>query len=206
MTRRSWRAAALLLALSWCVPAAAQQQRTGTFEASLFGGWNDGGTLSAGSTGIFVRDVSVVGNGTYGVRAGTFFTRGFGLELSYERTSSIVRNRFGTKIGDIDAGQWDIGALFNLTRGRVVPYLVLGLGVSTLSVDAFGRTGVRSTQFAASTGLGLKWFLSPKLAMRMDGRWHGAYTGTTKYCAETEGCTVSWYHSVQGTAGLTAGF
>lgn len=205
MSRRLSGAAAVLAALWWSVPAAAQQ-RPGTFEASLFGGWNDGGTLSAGSTGIFVRDVSFVGNGTYGVRAGTFFTRNVGLELSYERTSSIVRNRFGTKIGDIDAGQWDVCTLFNLTQGRIVPYLVLGLGVSTLSVDAFGQTGVHSTQFAASTGLGVKWFVSDRFAVRLDGRWHGAYTGTTTYCAEPEGCSVSWYHSVQGTAGITAGF
>mgnify|MGYP006278262083 CR=1 FL=1 len=80
----------------------------------------------------------------------------------------------GGKVGEVDylAGTADLVLTFPpVSREvRVEPYLVAGLGVRRLSVDAEGEAGDGSTDPVAALGGGFRMLLSERLLLRLEAR------------------------------------
>ncbi len=208
-------AAALLIA----GPAAAQD-RSGTFELTGFGGGYFGGTLHAGSNTLFTRDVTLGDAPTYGVRLGYNVNRWFGLEFGWSHARADINTPGGDllfgegqKLGEMTHNVFEGNAVFNLARGRFIPYLTLGAGAMTFDASVTGAPGASDTRFVGNIGGGLKMFVTPHLAVRIDGRWRDAYISShdTYY---HDGCShdchyyydSEWYGSGEVTGGLSFAF
>ena len=208
-------AAALLLA----APLAAQD-RSGTAEISLFGGGYFGGTLHAGSNALFPRDVSIGTAPAYGARIGYNVNRWFGLEFGWSQTKPDITGMGGDllwgqgqKIGEMTHNIFEGNAVFNMGRGRVIPYFTIGAGAMTFSANVPNSPTATDTRFVSNIGGGIKMFVTPQLAIRIDGRYRSAFLSSNDYY-DHEGCghdcyyypDSSWYGSGEVSGGLTFAF
>jgi hypothetical protein len=198
------------------------QDRTGTWEITGFGGGYFGGTLYAGSTAIFNQDVQVGTAPTYGARLGYNFNRSFELEVGWSQAKPDITGPgsdllFGqtVKLGTLTSNVVEGNFIFNITRGRIVPYLTLGAGAMIFSPEVAGYSGSSDTRFVGNFGGGVKMWVTPKLAFRIDGRYRSAYISSgDNYYYDTGGCNhgcyyyygSNWYGSGEVTGGLTFAF
>lgn len=198
------------------------QDRTGTWEITGFGGGYFGGTLYAGSTAIFNRDVHLGTAPTYGARLGYNFNRVFGLEFGWSQAKPDIHGpdtdvlfgqdvKLGTMTSDVIEGNF----IFNMTHGRVIPYLTIGAGAMIFTPHVAGFSSSSDTRFVGSFGGGVKFFMTPRLALRIDGRYRSAYiNGGDSYYYDQNGCyhgcyyyyDSNWYGSGEVTGGLTYAF
>jgi hypothetical protein len=210
----------LLIAVAAAVLAhpLSAQDRTGTIELTAFGGGYLGGTLHAGSNALFARDVSIGTAPTYGVRLGYNFSRVAEIEFGWSQarpeisgTGGDVLFGQGAKLGEMTSNVFEGDFVFNLGRGRVIPYLAVGAGAMTFRASTAATETSTDTRFVANVGAGLKIFVSPQFAFRVDGRYRGAYisgsSGTWNGVGGCSGCTytwgANWYRSGEITGGLT---
>lgn len=210
-------AAALVLAR----PLSAQD-RSGTWEISGFGGGYFGGTLYAGSTALFNRDVHIGTAPTYGARLGYNINRVFGLEFGWSQAKPDIHGSgsdqlFGenVKLGTLKSDVIEGNFVFNLTHGRVIPYLTIGAGAMIFDASVPGFSGSSDTRFVGNFGGGVKMFMTPRLALRIDGRYRSAYISSgDQYYYDSNGCNhgcyyyydSNWYGSGEVTGGLTFAF
>ncbi len=198
------------------------QDRTGTWEISGFGGGYFGGTLYAGSTAIFNRDVHLGTAPTYGARLGYNVNRYFGLEAAWAEAKPDIHGpgsdvlfgqnvKLGTMTSDVVEGNF----IFNITHGRIVPYLTLGAGAMIFTPHVAGFSSSSDTRFVGNFGGGVKMWVTPRLAVRIDGRYRSAYiSGGDQYYYDNDGCYhgcyyyygSNWYGSGEVTGGLTYAF
>jgi len=220
----------LLLA---AVPAAAQD-RTGSWEISPFAGGYFGGTLynnapfgSAGAAApLYSSRIDVSTDVAYGVRLGYNVNRWLGIEFDwtharpdltahlyttgmppYPATSSNV------KVGRLTQDVYEANALFNWGKRKVIGYFGLGAGASVMKTDLTGIGSNSSTRFTGSMFVGGKFFFTPHVGIRVDGRYRFTDTGHTTnrytscdiygYCYNH---SSSWYSSGEVTGGLTFAF
>lgn len=200
----------------------AAQDRTGTWEISGFGGGYFGGTLYAGSNALFTRDVNIGSAPAYGVRLGYNFNRVFELEAGWTQAKPDITGGgsdllFGqtAKLGTLTSNVYDASFIFNVSRGRVIPYFVLGAGAMTFCASVPGSPGTSDTRFVGSIGGGVKMFVTPNLAIRVDGRYRNAYISSGNgYYSDSSSCShgcyyswgSNWYGSGEVTGGLTYAF
>jgi len=219
MKRFIWSSLVVLLA---ALPAAAQD-RTGTVEISPFGGGNFGGRLYAGSNSVFSQTVDVEASGTYGIRLGVNANRWLGIEAAFSTAKGDIEGRgssglftSGQKLGELDVKQYELNALFNFGRKRVIPYFTLGAGATTFKVRATNVNVSDDTRFSANMGIGLKVFFNPHFAIRFDGRARAAYVNDSdRRCHDDRYCDdyyydredeKNWYTNGEVTGGLTIAF
>lgn len=170
--------AVLLLAAA---PMASAQGQAPAFELTPTAGYWYGDTLSEGTTGIFDFDVTIDDAPSYGVRLAYRFTPALALELSYsDSTADMVTGEdelFGgeEKIGEIDVQVAEIALEGSFGTSRVVPFLAGGIGAMRLEPRLSGATA--DTRFVGNVGGGLKLFLTPQLALRIDARLHSVLVG-----------------------------
>lgn len=200
----------------------AAQDRTGTTELTGFGGGYFGGTLSAGSNTLFTRDVKIASAPTYGARLGYNINRVFELEAAWSQAKpditgpgSDVLFGQGMKLGTLTSNVVEGNFVFNIGRGRVIPYLTVGAGAMIFSASVPGIPAASDTRFVGNFGGGLKMFMTPNLAIRVDGRYRSAYiSGSDGYYSDSGGCShgcyyswgSNWYRSGEVTGGLTYAF
>jgi hypothetical protein len=199
----------------------AAQDRTGTWEISGFGGGYFGGTLYAGTNALFNHDVNIGSAPAYGVRLGYNFNRVFGLEAAWSQAKPDITGPgsdqlFGqsVKLGTLTSNVYDASLIFNMARGRVIPYLALGAGAMTFGANVPGSPGTTDTRFVGSFGGGVKMWVTPKLAIRIDGRYRSAYISSGNQYYYGDGCHdgcyyyygSNWYGSGEVTGGLTYAF
>lgn len=215
---RSLAAATLALA-ALAAPAALAQDRSGTVEITPFGGVYIGGTFEAGTTGAYRYDVEVSSPATWGIRLGYNANRWFGLEFGFAWAEAEMNRTGGgifgpaAKVGDIDVKNFELNAILNMGKGRVIPYFVLGGGAQVLDPTIPGVDASTDTRFAATFGFGLKVFVNPHFGFRFDGRLRSAYLGTEDGC-DYDDCyyydywygETQWYTSGEVTGGLTFAF
>ncbi|HQR45555.1 MAG TPA: outer membrane beta-barrel protein [Thermoanaerobaculia bacterium] len=199
---------------------AAAQDRTGTFELSGFGGGYFGGTLYAGSNALFLNDVNISSAVTYGARLGYNLNRVVAIEFEWAQAKADITGPGGdvlfgqtVKLGTMTNNIYEGDVIVNLTRGRIVPYLMAGAGAMTFSASVPGESTGADTRFVATIGGGVKMWVTPKLAVRVDGRYRSAYISDSEgYYGGgcTHGCYYywgsNWYGSGEVTGGLTYAF
>ena len=207
MNRRIPLLAALVSAVSLvsAVPAAAQD--SGRFEFGMFGGVAIGSriSLTPGS------DIRIGDAGAFGLRGAYDFSRHFGLEASWShaRPTATTRNpSTGAVLGEtsVDVDTYTLSALYNYGHGRVRGYFGLGAGVMSFDPVLAASTG-SSARFTTSLSAGGKLFVTPRVALRLDGTYRLRTTDSrvsTVVCLD--GCktyTTSYYSGAELTAGVS---
>jgi hypothetical protein len=195
----------LLVALALAAPAAAQD--AGRFEFGMFGGASIGSriSLTPGS------DIRIGDAGAFGLRGAYDVSRHFGLEASWShaRPTATTRNPSTGNVfseTDVSLDTVTLSALYNYGRGRVRGYFGLGAGVMIIDPVLADSTG-SSARFTTSLSAGAKWFVTPRVALRVDGTYRLRTTDnrvSTVVCLD--GCktyTTNFYSTAELTAGVS---
>ena len=225
--RRPARLATLALALSvlGALPAAAQD-RSGSWEITPNAGGFFGGKIYDGYQNGTFRGQAELGTApTYGGKIAYNFTRYFAVEGSYTYADPSVRLEFdhshsgsgsSTNPQDLNVGHvklniFEVDAVFNMGKGPVIGYISLGPGGMAIAPSA---PGARSdTRFTTNFGGGVKFFFTPHVAFRVDGRWRSTNTGHSvhgsTWCDYYGYCysySTDWATTGSVTGGLTFAF
>lgn len=183
--RRSLTLVTLAFALIVAAAPAFGQDRSGTFEISPFAGGYFGGrlygstivTTAPGTTTTFAY-LEPADDLTYGARLAYNVTRHFAFEVDWTSARADLRtpNQFGVtprnlRVGRLRQNAYEANMLFNFGKRRAVGYFGLGAGAATLdrtdaSVDQLSRT-----RFTANVSVGAKFFFTPRVGLRLDGRY-----------------------------------
>ena len=187
-------------------PVAAQD--VGRFEFGIFGGASIGSriSLTPGS------DIRIGDAGAFGLRGAYDLSRHFALEakFSHTRPTAVTKNpSTGATLGEtaVDINTYELTALYNYGKGRVRGYFGLGAGAMDFSPVLAASTG-SSARFTTSLSAGAKFFVAPRVALRVDGTYRFRVTDnrvSTVLCGES-GCkpfTTSFYSSAELTAGVS---
>ncbi|MCX5783647.1 MAG: OmpA family protein [Elusimicrobia bacterium] len=136
---------AIMLCVALTMPAMSEFK--GASELSISGG----AMVFEGGTNM---DAALM----YGARLGYFFTEKFSGELSAFYGQS--------ETGGVDVETlYPAGAFsYHFGSGKLLPFLQAGAGVLRFKADGASA----QSDFAAHWGLGLKWFVKPKFAIRLD--------------------------------------
>ena len=108
-----------------------------------------------------------------GLRLGYFFTQNWSAEVSAQRIfSETEMELLGVPEQDvhIDSGRLNLLYNFGAAGAKLRPFLTAGAGIQ--SVDAAGMG--EDCPFEWNVGGGLRYLLSPSVALRADGRYVGA--------------------------------
>lgn len=230
----------LLLAVA---PAAAQDRtgswEISPFVGGYFGGRLDNNVapLAQGVSGTSAIDYSRTDVSTdlaYGVRLGYNVNRWLGIEADWTRAQAdlkartvvfgapgpgpgtgTITNQFGSrvKVGRLTQDVYEANAIFNFGRRKVIGYFGLGSGAAVLKTDLTGISSTSSTRYTGSVSLGGKFFFTPHVGIRIDGRYrytdldHNTRNGST--CSHDGFCDdrrTNWYSNGELTSGLTFAF
>lgn len=158
---RRWIMALTVIACLGAVPAFAGGGLAGDIEVGPYGGY---GWLD--QYGVFhPKD-----NFLYGGRLGFYVTRRWSVEGSAQRLSTKTDLSPELPIPNVDADltAFRLNVLHNFRPGAVFrPFLTVGFGCEEFDAHAYGM----SKDLGWNAGGGLRWFLSPNLAFRLDGRY-----------------------------------
>jgi hypothetical protein len=196
----------VLVTLAMAAPAAAQD--AGRFEFGIFGGVSIGSRISL-TPGA---DIRIGDAGAFGLRGAYDLSPRFSLEASFShaRPTAVTRNpSTGANLGEtaVDVNTFEVSALYNYGRGRVRGYFGLGAGAMDFSPVVGASTGA-STRFSMSLSAGGRFFLTDRVALRLDGTYRIRATDSrvsTVLCGE-DGCktfTTNFYSSADLTAGVS---
>ena len=200
------------------VPALAQD-RSGTFEISPFGGGNFGGTLYTYSpTTLGETKLDVGDTGTYGIRFGYNFTSRGAIEFAWAHAANGLYTGPSrafvprTRLGDFDADAFEANGVFGFTRGKVVPYLTIGGGVHSMKLSLTDQASSRETKFVGNLGVGVKFWITPRFGIRLEGRARSTYIDSGSSCHDhsysycDNNNNSNWYTSGEATGGLSFAF
>ncbi len=149
-TSLRWTALALATALA-TTPAAAQIRPGSVTLSPMVGGYS------------FDGDQNLENRAVYNLGLGYDLSRRWGAEL----TGSYIDTRSDAGRGDAEVSSLRADALYYFRPGeRLVPYLSAGFGAIRLDPDA----GSSSTDPLVDLGAGIKYFLSPRVALRGEVR------------------------------------
>ena len=210
-----------------CIPIAGAQMKV---ELNPFAGYYIASDLYNGYGSTNSSGVALENSFMYGGRLTMSSPRG-GFELSYTRTGSDVKLKDKLpaqpgfppqptdKVGHVDFDNFDINFLGYQPSDnpRVQPFGLIGFGwaVSHPNVDqSFIQTTKVNTSghtlFNFNFGLGTKIEMSPKLGLRLEGRWRVTDTALTTssgiWCDPYGYCysyASDWYNSGELIGGLT---
>lgn len=220
MSRLTFPARATMLAIAiaalGAAPAAAQRAKS--FEIAGFYGGYWGSDVYAGQingAGPLVT-VGLNSAGLYGLRLAYNSSRSFGLEFSWSSSdpSMTFTTAFTpTPTGDLKVNNYDFDAMFNFGQQKIWGYFALGLGWSdfspTVTVTPPPATPPKAqSYFAWNTALGMKVFLNPHIAIRLDGRYR--WSETNHYTSTGVSCgyycysyASTWFGAGELTGGLS---
>jgi outer membrane beta-barrel protein len=143
------------------VPALANTGEKGDWELGLYGGYgllDDYGPYRPKDDTLF------------GARAGYFFSPAWSLEVSWQRlaTETNFAQSLGLQDTYVTLTCNRLNMLYNFRPGDSFrPFVTAGVGCEKFNVRSFGNR----TDYGLNVGGGLRWFLSPHFAMRLDGRY-----------------------------------
>jgi opacity protein-like surface antigen len=142
------------------------------FEVAGFGSLAVGGQFTldgdgTGSTGTGSR-VSLADHGAFALAGDVRADQGSWYELFYSREATDLRGNFDVPRTNVTVEYLHVGGTVLLNDEFAVrPYAVGGLGVTRLTP---GEQGSTDTRFSASLGLGLRWPVTQRLFIRLEGR------------------------------------
>ena len=210
-----------------CITAASAQQPR--LEITPFAGYYIASdlynTLGTG-TATGGSHVELTNSFLWGARLTASTHRG-GLEFAYTRTGSDVKlqnvltGQPRSKVGRIDIDNYDINFLGYQPTGnpRITGFGLIGFGwaVTHPEVDndfvAAANKPESNSLFNFNFGLGTKIEMSPKVALRLEGRWRVTDTGITTssgiWCDPYGYCysyASDWYNSGELSGGISYSF
>ncbi len=209
---RGWRPGRVLWGLltvaGLSVPAAGQD--AGRWEVGAFGGGYFG-------TRIFTSDtlhIKVSNPATYGVRVGYGVTRAFHLEANWSHAGARLEatdpstGALVAPTAPIDINTYEVDTLFEFGKAPWIGYFGPGLGAMSLHPDVPGVSTETNTRLMGSLILGGKFFFTPNLGLRVDGRyrWRAARNRLGTTVCGAEGCfafDTNLYSSAEVSGGLT---
>jgi hypothetical protein len=204
---------------------AAAQDRTGTFEISPFAGGYFGGRLY-GSTVVSTTPGATTtlsflepdDDLTYGVRLAYNVTRVFAFEFDWTSARTDLRapifSGFSPRnpvVGRLRQNVYEANTLFNFGKRRAVGYFGLGAGIAALD-RTDGTLGPQSTtRFTANLSAGAKFYFTPRVGLRLDGRYrvidqrsdNGSSCGHDTFCSDGWN---RWSYNGELTGGLIFAF
>ncbi len=196
--------------------AFAQYGEQKKIELTPFGGWYIASDLYTAANAQIGINNSVI----YGGRLGFYPNSRLGIEGSYGRATSDLTIRSystlfpkDTPLGQLTVEQWDGNFVFtqrHMGNPKATGFFTLGFGATTFDVDTKTVSGSPSkTQFAWNIGIGSKYDMSEKVALRLDGRYRAAETNFSTssgvYCDFYGFCyaySSNWYSSGEISLGL----
>ncbi len=160
------------------------------------------------------RDVNVDDDWSYGGRLAYVFNGMVALEGGYGHSDAAMTLGVGagqlpSNIGDLTENRYELNLNFYTNPGPVQGYFTLGGGATDFKAKFENGQSASDTRFTSNIGLGIKFSSSPKVALRLDGRWRYTDTnigGTSYYCDFYGFCYAydnSYYGSGEFTGGLT---
>lgn len=203
-----------LLALALLAFAGSPAWAQNRAEITAYGGWQFGGVAYVRAGDLKLKDA-----GNYGVIVDIGVRPGAQVELMYNRQDTELRlqEAFGITrtLTDIVVDYWLAGGLMEVDRrGPARPFVSLGLGAvhyNPKEREIDERPISDEWQFAMALGLGVKYFVSERIGLRLQGHLWQGFTGTSGgiFCG-TGGCSfgLGGWGPVQGdiAAGLTLAF
>jgi outer membrane protein OmpA-like peptidoglycan-associated protein/opacity protein-like surface antigen len=103
-----------------------------------------------------------------GARIGYWFSHRWNMEVSAQRVKTETEFEIlGLENTDITAEALRLNLLYNMGTGGFRPFLTAGLGKEKFAPEGFGE----SCDIGWNVGAGFRAFLSPKVALRADGRY-----------------------------------
>ena len=193
-------AALVSLALLAVTPPAAAQD----FELSPFAGIRGGGTLSEERTN---RSASLDGSPSFGLAA-AWAVRGQGrfVEALWSRQETETHLPGADRTIDVAIDLIQVGGSYRWTGKSLEPFVSATVGAALIAGEEGGREAVA----AGSLGAGFRWVLSPRLALRVDGRGYALFEVESVTIACGPGCAAGLAAggTTQGelTLALSAGF
>ncbi len=111
----------------------------------------------------------------FGGRLGYFFTPNWSFEVSGQRTASSTKlDTLGVTDVDIKLDALRLNGLYNFAAGqRFRPFLTAGAGREKTDLGEFGET----SDWGWNAGAGFRWFMTPRVNLRADGRLVGIKPG-----------------------------
>ncbi len=191
--------AALLLATS----VAYAQGTPNTVELTPTAGYWWGDTIYAGSINNVGSDLTIADSPSYGVRIAYRIAPAFAIEMFLSKEHADLTQGGGglfggsNKVGTMDIGVGELNFEWAFGHSRVVPFVVGGFGAMHMSPNINTALAPRNlssdTRFMGDFGGGMKLFLSPQAALRLDLRWHSVDIGEQHGCDWYDSC--GYYHS-----------
>ncbi len=155
--------------------ASAQQQTTG-IEITPFFGYRGGGDFQAQAINPN-GDVTIADSVSYGLTVDFPLNPYMQLELmanfqnsNFEKSGEIFDPN--VNLGDVSVDYYHVGILVQSGNPKVQGFGVFSLGATQLNPDLAGVKN--ETRFSSSFGGGVKFYLSPNVGIRLEGR--GYYT------------------------------
>ncbi len=195
------------LALATTAGTAAAQDRSGTFEISPFAGGYFGGRLygntvvPAGPGTTTVSYLEPDDDLTYGVRLAYNVTRHFAFEFDWTsaRTDLRAPDFIGitprhARVGRLRQNVYEANTIFNFGKRRAVGYFGLGAGAATLDRTDATFDAESRTRFTANLSAGAKFFFTPRVGLRLDGRYRAINQSSDdgRSCDRDGFCSDRW--------------
>jgi len=224
MSRLKLTRIALALTAVGCIASLSVANAQMKVEINPFAGYYIASDLYNGYGATSTSHVGLDNSFMYGGRL-TFSSPRGGFELAYTRTGSDIKlsdrlpSQPTDKVGHVDFDNYDINFLGYQPSGnaRVTPFGLIGFGWATThpSID---QTFIQTTKvntashtlFNFNFGLGTKIEMSPKLGLRLEGRWRVTDTALTTssgiWCDPYGYCysyASDWYNSGELIGGIT---
>jgi hypothetical protein len=195
---------ALFFLLAFAIPAQAQR-----LEITPFVGVRTGGVVT-GINGAAIVDNP--GGASAGVLADVVFgplDNGIKVEGLFSRQQENVRYSRSSfdppGVARITIDQFLVGGVYDLSAGRVRPFLSGGAGLTRAEAP-----DVTTLDFMLAGGAGVKFFANRHIGARLDGRLYVTILGGTAAGICNGGCAIGFSVSpsaqVEFTAGLVVGF
>lgn len=207
--------AGALVACFLVATSAAAQNVPNTWELTALGGGVFGGQIYTSAH----TDVDVATAATYGARLGYNLSPAFEIEVGWNHAkSNLNATGYGSKglngtIGTLGQDVIEASALWHFGNRRTSGYAVVGLGAMIFSPIITSVNVSNNTYFTTSFGMGGKFSISPRVAVRVDGRLRGTATSHTTsagtWCDWYGFCyyyNSNWYSSGELTGGLLVRF
>jgi outer membrane protein with beta-barrel domain len=221
------RRPAFFLALACGISALAlpafAQDRTGTWEISPFAGGYFGGRLYGNYTVPFapgtvttVQFLEPDNDLAYGARLAYNFTRHVGAEFDWTSSTADLHapDLHGAsprhpQVGTLRQNVYEGNALFNFGNRHALGYVGFGAGIADLKRNVPGIES-STTRFTGSFSAGGKFFFTPRVGLRVDGRYRviDLRSDDDFSCHDHDGCHNhgAWSYNGELTGGLIFAF
>jgi hypothetical protein len=219
-------ARATLLGVSLLAAAcAASAQAARPFEISAYGGYRFGGEAFHATESTVTRAGRLEDGAAYGLRFGYLFQDRLEAELEWTAVDTNFRDSgpapFPPTILPLRTDDILAGVAYSFSSAPLRPYVAAAAGVTRFGFEegtAMGFQGGTAMRFTGRVSAGLKAFITPRLALRVEGGAYATHTGDDLFPCLTfpEGgggdgvvpvsCAHDWVFQENVGAGLTFAF